>query len=775
MATKWRGIAPSSKMQSSTARLLLHELQQIAPDYIDSPQLLSLFDTAVSSVIDEWENRIKEQENPVTIDNSRQFWDDLNISGLDALKDDACINSMVSLSSLGSKQNELTISQDLELFLKGVSCLNNAKITGRETAFLRIQSISRDWVERWYSNCLPSIVNKEKASFDTITEYESILDKMPLPMADNLSRQIGLLHTKAANTRAGTGVSALISLLHIERAKQLCKDIPTDQIRNLQNRAIASIRMGEKLEAFLAIDSNPSINPQLYDLVRTALMVGIQNRTQSYFSWHFLPPGKTGVSNEINIESIDFQYPSYDSLRTIISEYFSHTESIPNPHKTYLESMLTYAKTDLDFAENNYDNAVRAYNLYPTQYGLMNANNAYNNYVVKLNTYNEYVRQYNACPSTVERPVYMPYSFREGTIYYGWRIKINYVIEGQSGSATGTSMESCFVRVGSRYNDKNSSYRRDIDPNFTISLDRTIGHLIFTINEICDQMKSSIAEAVPLKYISGLSDREINTAKWLLNPWGSDIDTERQNGIPEWILNSVSSLDFAEIEYKPTEIYIPWLQDHPKIPLDTTYAAKWYNGLIGEIVAIRSDSSRTISTGAVISADGLILTCAHGLGGEELRVIFKNGILAGNYNAEIVFVNERSDVALIRASGLKTRRWIEVRLDGKPRKGEAIVAIGNPTLPDGSISVEAISKGIVSNPESDFYGIPRMVADITIASGSSGGPLISLIDGKIIGVVIAVADSEIAYEPGHRSASGAVCLAAPSCRLKEWLGLRTSK
>jgi hypothetical protein len=128
-------------------------------------------------------------------------------------------------------------------------------------------------------------------------------------------------------------------------------------------------------------------------------------------------------------------------------------------------------------------------------------------------------------------------------------------------------------------------------------------------------------------------------------------------------------------------------------------------------------------------------------------------------------------VAILKAQGLKTDRWIEVRFGTTPEKGEEIIAIGNPSLPGGATSTEAISRGIVSNPRSEFYGIPCLIADITVASGSSGGPIISLVDGKIIGVVRAVADAGLSKEPGQRSASGTVCLAVPSTLLSKWLGI----
>jgi S1-C subfamily serine protease len=243
--------------------------------------------------------------------------------------------------------------------------------------------------------------------------------------------------------------------------------------------------------------------------------------------------------------------------------------------------------------------------------------------------------------------------------------------------------------------------------------------------------------------------------------------------VPEWVLVSASLVKLPEIEYKPKRIFLPALKVRPRFPLDAATVAKWYEGLVGEIFAERRGGGRVISTGAVISPDGLILTCAHGLSGEDLKVKFRSGSWAGTYAAEIIFINDDSDVALIQAKGLKTSRWIEIRLDGNIEKGEEIVAIGNPSLPDGSLSIEAISKGIVSNSESEFYRIPRLVADITVASGSSGGPLISFIDGKLIGVVVAVAAAELARDPAQRSASGTLCLAAPSIRLREWLGLES--
>ncbi len=776
IVSKWKGIASAGEMQSADARALLFDLKQIAPDYADTPLLISLRDNATTSIVREWEKRITQQENPITLENSSLFWKDLETAGLNALKNDACVNTMVSLSSDKVSPEKFTIHHNRDVLFKGASCIAKTSLVGSGDPLLKMQFVSQVWVNRWYQRFIAGVANKENASFDTIDDYESLLKEIPSSMASELGHQIGFLHIRAADARSGAGTSAVLSLLHAERARQLYKErAPIEEIKDLQKKAVASIITGERLGALISIDCDPSINPQLYDLVRTAFIMGIRSRTMSYFSWRFLPPGQSGASKEIFIEAIRVETPNYNELHTVISEYFAHTESVPNPRKAYLDAMLISARIDLDLAKSSYSSAVTSHNIYPTQYSLMNANTAYNNYVFKLNTYNNYVNPYNATPSTIERPVFMPYSFKEGTVNYGWEVRIHYNIEGQSGVATGKSIESDFVRIGTRYNDKNPSYRRDDDLTFPVTVERTIYHLVNAVKMACDQMKSAISEAVPLKYTSGFTDREVKTTKWFLHPWGSDIETGRRNSVPDWALLSASSVKLPEIDYKPTKIFLPVPWDRPKVPLDSTAAAKWYQGLVGEIFAERRGGEVAISTGAVISPDGLILTSAHGLEGQNLKIRFRSGVWAGSYVAGIVFVNEDADVAVIRAKGLKTKRWIEVRVDGSLLKGEEIIAVGNPLLSDGWRSTEALSLGIVSNSESDFYGVPRVVADITVASGSSGGPLISLTDGKIIGVVVAVADSGLARGPGQRSASGTFCLAAPSIRLKEWLGLETQR
>jgi len=63
------------------------------------------------------------------------------------------------------------------------------------------------------------------------------------------------------------------------------------------------------------------------------------------------------------------------------------------------------------------------------------------------------------------------------------------------------------------------------------------------------------------------------------------------------------------------------------------------------------------------------------------------------------------------------------------------------------------------------------VADLTVASGNSGGPVISTSTGEIVGVVSQVISASIKK---NYAASGFWCKAFPAARLTEALGLKDS-
>jgi S1-C subfamily serine protease len=147
-------------------------------------------------------------------------------------------------------------------------------------------------------------------------------------------------------------------------------------------------------------------------------------------------------------------------------------------------------------------------------------------------------------------------------------------------------------------------------------------------------------------------------------------------------------------------------------------------------------------SGTIISADGLILTNEHVVGGAtEIDVLFSDG---QKYPGTIVAADARSDLAIVkvRRSGLRPVHWAEWR---DVARGQWSVVLGNPfgLGQDGQLSV---SIGVVSNlgrqlpglGEADdrfYYDMIQTTAPIN--PGDSGGPLFN-VHGELIGVITAM-------------------------------------
>ena len=189
-----------------------------------------------------------------------------------------------------------------------------------------------------------------------------------------------------------------------------------------------------------------------------------------------------------------------------------------------------------------------------------------------------------------------------------------------------------------------------------------------------------------------------------------------------------------------------------------------------QAVALISGGDGAIGSGALISSDGLILTAAHVVRAEPIQVSFPRSGNARKYVAKLVFVHDTHDVALLRLADYRSDRWFEVALSENATAGEPVIAIGNPSIGGGRTAPGAISSGIVAKPydPSRSDGLIDLVADIAVASGSSGGPLVSRRSGKIVGVVTAVVSPSVSTD---FATSGFWAVAAPSGELGKWLGL----
>lgn len=163
--------------------------------------------------------------------------------------------------------------------------------------------------------------------------------------------------------------------------------------------------------------------------------------------------------------------------------------------------------------------------------------------------------------------------------------------------------------------------------------------------------------------------------------------------------------------------------------------------------------------------NGYILTAAHVVGLEK-SVQIKNS-LGSNGWADVLWTNEAHDVALLRFhsnalapgdSGL----WAVSRLNcsDKPAIGQHIEAIGNP----GSLNF-VHSWGRVAGPiQTLFNWQVAFIADLGIAPGSSGGPVIDE-QGRVVGIVVGISLTHFGWTPSATNFSVIVPSNGGICQL----------
>ncbi|MFP4458199.1 MAG: DegQ family serine endoprotease [Candidatus Zixiibacteriota bacterium] len=142
-----------------------------------------------------------------------------------------------------------------------------------------------------------------------------------------------------------------------------------------------------------------------------------------------------------------------------------------------------------------------------------------------------------------------------------------------------------------------------------------------------------------------------------------------------------------------------------------------------------------LGSGVIVSDDGYILTNAHVVDQAD-EVIVR--IEDKKYNAEIIGVDTRSDVAVLKIETNEEKLpCAKIGDSEKIRVGDWVIAIGNPfelehTVTAGIISAKGRSNvGIVDYE--DF-----LQTDASINPGNSGGALVDL-DGKLVGINTAIA------------------------------------
>ena len=166
------------------------------------------------------------------------------------------------------------------------------------------------------------------------------------------------------------------------------------------------------------------------------------------------------------------------------------------------------------------------------------------------------------------------------------------------------------------------------------------------------------------------------------------------------------------------------------------------------VVAIQTSetTARGVFSGAgsgiVLSADGLILTNAHVVGGlGQINVVLSDG---SEHPATLVGSSPDDDVAVVKIDGVSDLVPAELGSSDDLQVGEEVIAIGNAlNLGDEP----TVTRGIVSATDRDLsaQGVELrglIQTDAAINPGNSGGPLVNAA-GQVVGMNTAiVADAQ---------------------------------
>jgi S1-C subfamily serine protease len=143
-----------------------------------------------------------------------------------------------------------------------------------------------------------------------------------------------------------------------------------------------------------------------------------------------------------------------------------------------------------------------------------------------------------------------------------------------------------------------------------------------------------------------------------------------------------------------------------------------------------------LGSGIVISPDGLVLTNSHVVGASrEIRLRDVEGFVT---DAHVLGVDPDTDLALLRADGARDLRYAALGNSKRLRRGQLVVAIGNPLGFESTVTAGVISAlGRSLRARTGRLIEDVIQTDAALNPGNSGGPLVSS-RGEVIGINTAV-------------------------------------
>jgi len=157
----------------------------------------------------------------------------------------------------------------------------------------------------------------------------------------------------------------------------------------------------------------------------------------------------------------------------------------------------------------------------------------------------------------------------------------------------------------------------------------------------------------------------------------------------------------------------------------------------------RRRAQRSLGSGVIVSADGLVVTNFHVIRGRDGRgtenIDIKVSLSDGQeYPAEVILQDKQTDLAILRLQGEDTEDFPHIRFADSDnlQVGDLVLAIGNPfgvgqTVTSGIVSATARTR--VGITDYQFF----IQTDAAINPGNSGGALVDM-DGRLVGINTAI-------------------------------------
>ncbi|MBV8924023.1 MAG: trypsin-like peptidase domain-containing protein [Bradyrhizobium sp.] len=143
-----------------------------------------------------------------------------------------------------------------------------------------------------------------------------------------------------------------------------------------------------------------------------------------------------------------------------------------------------------------------------------------------------------------------------------------------------------------------------------------------------------------------------------------------------------------------------------------------------------------LGSGIVISPDGLVLTNSHVVGSaKEIRLRDVEGFVT---DAHVLGVDADTDLALLRADGARELRYAALGNSKRLKRGQLVVAIGNPLGFESTVTagvVSALGRSIRSVSGRTIEDVIQ--TDAALNPGNSGGALVSS-RAEVIGINTAI-------------------------------------